>query len=96
LRAIAPLALRTRASALLGVPCVAVVAWLAWFLRVSNPAVDETAKTPAIASPARLRKLFRFVVGLLSMRRKIDMLKVPLNAMANVFSQLVYTDFVDF
>jgi hypothetical protein len=30
------------------------------------------------------------------MRRKIDMLKVPLNAMANVFSQPVYTDFVDF
>ena len=75
---------------------MAVVVWLALLFRVFNPAVDETAKTPAIASPARLRKLFRFEVGLLSMRRKIDMLKVPLNAMANVFSQPIYTDFVDF
>ena len=63
---------------------------------MSNLADDETAKTPAIASPARLIKLFRFVVGLLSMRRIIVMLKVPLNAMANVFSQPVYTISVDF
>ena len=75
---------------------MAVVAWLAWFFRVSNLAVDETAKTPAIASPARLRKLFRFVVGLLYMRRKSDMLKVPLITIANVFSQPVYTVFADF
>ena len=61
-----------------------------------NRAVDETAKTPAIASPARLRKLFRLVVVLLSMRPKMDLLKVPLNTMANVFSQPVYTVFVDF
>ena len=57
---------------------------------------DEKAKTPAIASPARLRKLFLLVVVLLSMRPKIDMLKVRLNTMANVFSQPVYTVFVDF
>ena len=60
-----------------------------------NRAVDETAKTPAIASPARLRKVFRFVLGLLFMRPKSDMLKVPLNTMANVFSQPVYSVFVD-
>ena len=61
-----------------------------------NLVVEETAKKPAIASPARLRKLFRFVVGLLSMRLKYDMLKMSLNTMANVFSQPVYTVFVDF
>ena len=61
-----------------------------------NFEADETAKTPAIASPARLRKLFRFVVGLLSMRHKCDRFKMSLNTMANVFSQPVNTVFVDF
>ena len=96
MRAIEPLALRTRAIVFMGVPCVAVLAWLAWFFRVSDLANDETAKTLAIAIAARLRKLFRFVPDLLSMRHKYDMLKLPLNTMANVFSQPVQSVFDDF
>jgi hypothetical protein len=75
---------RTRAIVLDEMPCEAVCV-----RSLRSPllerAIDETAKTPAIASPARFRNPFRLVVGWLSMRRKKQLLKVPLIGMATVF-----------
>ncbi len=82
MRATAPLAVRTRAMAPDGAPCADVDADPFEVART----VDETAKRPAKANPARLRNPFRLVVGSLSMRRKSCLLKVPLIAMATVFS----------